>query len=102
MEFLLSMTAAVPEGFPDDELARIYTAERARGTELLGAGVFQRMWRRAGTGEAIILFNAEDEDAAAALVAAMPIAPLAEIAITPLVTHPLELAAHGEGTEQPA
>ena len=76
-----------PEGDPAkrDELM---AAERARGRELVAAGVIRRLWRVPGRWANWGVWRAESPDELHAALASLPFFPWLDIQVIPLAHHP--------------
>ena len=88
MEFLVNIEVKWPPDGDADELARLTTAERARGSELAGAGTIRRMWRVPGRRANWGLWEAEDATALHAAIGSLPFFPYLDVHVIALAAHP--------------
>ncbi|MGW3106418.1 muconolactone Delta-isomerase family protein [Streptomyces sp. NPDC001100] len=88
-EFLVEITTTVPEGTPQEEVARRRAAEAVRSRELAAAGHLGRLWRPVGERRSIGIWLADDEDQLhEKVLGTLPLAPWMTFAVTPLEPHP--------------
>ena len=90
MEFLVRFTWTVPAAMPGEEWAEIRKAERARGGELMAAGVMKRLWRLPGRRTVIGLFEVADGTELDQVLTDFPMHPYTEVKVEALGLHPLE------------
>ena len=90
MEFLVNIEVGWPPDGDPQELARLTTAERARGTELAAAGVIRRMWRVPGRRANWGIWEAPDGSALHAAISSLPFFPYLEVDVIPLAAHPTD------------
>ncbi|MFE3164046.1 muconolactone Delta-isomerase family protein [Streptomyces sp. NPDC059224] len=88
-EFLVELTARVPEGTDPAEVDRRRAAEAVRARELAAQGHLFRLWRPVGEFRVIGVWRADDEtQLREGVLGSLPMWPWATAAITPLQTHP--------------
>lgn len=88
-EFLVEISfraADVPEHLRE----AILTAERARGRQLRGAGILERIWRLPGGASSVGVWRADGASELHELLSSLPISPWCRFAVTALAPHPLE------------
>ena len=76
---------------PDGDPARrdeLMAAERARGQELVAAGVIRRLWRVPGRWANWGVWRADSPDDLHAALASLPFFPWLDIEVIPLAGHP--------------
>ena len=88
MEFLVNIEIRWPADGDPAELARLTTAERARGAELGAAGTIRRMWRVPGRRANWGVWQADDPTALHAAIASLPMFPWCDVTVIPLAAHP--------------
>jgi len=88
MLYHVRMDVHPPRDMPADAFDRLKAAEKARAEELQRAGTWRHLWRIAGAYANVSIFDVADHDALHAILAALPLFPFMEIAVTPLARHP--------------
>lgn len=91
MEYLVTMTTAVPGGTTEAEVEEVRAREAARSRELAAQGSLLRLWRpplRPGEWRTLGLFAADDDAGLELVLASMPLRPWRSDAVTPLAPHP--------------
>ena len=104
MAYLVTMTAQVPDGTPDQAVDEVRAREAAHSRELAAAGHLLRLWRpplRPGEWRSLGLFAAADGGQLEEVLASMPLRVWRTDEVTPLAPHPNDpaLAAGRTGTE---
>lgn len=89
------MTPRLPTSLVGDERAKLFEAERARGSQLLRLGKMRRMWRLPGRASALLLWDVEGPEELHELLTSLPMWQYCDIDVTALMQHPLEAAAQG-------
>jgi muconolactone D-isomerase len=88
-EFLVELTARVPEGTDPAEVDRRRAAEAVRARELAADGHLLRLWRPAGEPRVIGIWRADDEaQLREKVLGSLPLWPWATAVITTLQSHP--------------
>ncbi|MEU1529933.1 muconolactone Delta-isomerase family protein [Streptomyces fagopyri] len=88
-EFLVELTADVPEGTGQAEVERRRAAEAVRAKELAAEGHLFRLWRPVGELRVIGVWRAVDEaQLREKVLGSLPMWPWATAVITPLQPHP--------------
>ncbi|MFE7302738.1 muconolactone Delta-isomerase family protein [Streptomyces sp. NPDC057579] len=88
-EFLVELTARVPEGTDQAEVDRRRAAEAVRAKELAAEGHLFRLWRPVGEDRVIGVWRAGDEaELREKVLGSLPMWPWATAVITALQPHP--------------
>jgi muconolactone D-isomerase len=88
-EFLVELTASVPEGTGQAEIERRRATEAVRARELAAEGHLFRLWRPVGELRVIGVWRADDEaQLREKVLGSLPMWPWATAVITPLQSHP--------------
>ena len=88
-EFLVEITTTIPEGTPQEEVARRRAAEAVRARELAATGHLARLWRPVGELRSIGIWRAADEEELhAKVLGTLPLHAWMSFAVTPLEPHP--------------
>ncbi len=90
MEFLVHIEIRWPADGDPQRLADLTAAERARGAELVEAGVIRRLWRIPGRRANWGVWEAEDATALHAALASLPMFPYLDVEVIPLAAHPTD------------
>lgn len=93
MLFHVAMEVALPHDLDPAERERLLAAEKERALELQRQGVWPHLWRVVGRYANISVFDVEPGDELHALLSSLPLFPYMSITVTPLATHPSNLAA---------
>jgi muconolactone delta-isomerase len=91
IEYLVTMTTAVPAGTPADAVDEIRGREAAHSKELAAQGQLLRLWRaplQPGEWRSIGLFSASDAGQLEEILASMPLRVWRTDVVTPLSPHP--------------
>ena len=91
MLYHVRMDVRPPHGIDPAEFDRLKAEEKARAQELQRSGKWVHLWRIAGRYANISVFDVESHDELHAILSALPLFPLMEIAVTPLSRHPSAL-----------
>ncbi len=92
-EFLTTFTIIVPPGTPAEAVADTEALEAERAAELARQGHLIRLWRLAGEGRALGLWQAMDEAGLQAFLKSLPVDAWMKVETTPLTRHPSDPAA---------
>lgn len=88
-EFLVELTASVPEGTGQAEVDRRRAAEAVRAKELTAEGHLFRLWRPVGESRVIGVWRADDEaELREQVLGSLPMWPWVTAVITTLQSHP--------------
>lgn len=89
MLFHVRMDVVVPPGL--DVTGRV-AEEKARALELQRAGVWVHLWRIVGRYSNFSVFDVASNDELHGILSTLPLYPFMKIDVTPLATHPSDLA----------
>jgi muconolactone D-isomerase len=92
MLFHCHMDVEIPHDLDPDERKRLVEAERERALELQRAGKWPHLWRVVGRYSNVSILDVESNDELHALLSSLPLYPYLRIEVTPLATHPSDLA----------
>lgn len=98
MEYLVQFQVDVPDGTPEDDVARRQEAEAAAAADLAARGHIARIWSvRDESGEHRILglYRADDRSQLDALLRGLPLYDWMRVTVRPLDAHPNDPAAAG-------
>ncbi|MDH6676454.1 muconolactone D-isomerase [Rhodococcus sp. LBL1] len=88
-EFLVQITTTIPDGTPEEEIARRRADEKVRAGELATAGNLYRLWRPVGELRSIGIWCAPTvEELHRNVLDMLPLRPWMTIDVTPLEAHP--------------
>jgi muconolactone D-isomerase len=90
VEFLVRIEVDLPPDLAEDRLARLMTAERTRGRELVEAGHIVRIWRLPGGLRNVGVWRAADATELHELLMSLPTRPWFRTSVEALAVHPLE------------
>lgn len=93
MLFHVRMDVALPHGLDPAERDKLVGTEKARALELQRAGVWPHLWRIVGRYSNISVFDVGSNDELHDILSSLPLYPFMTIQVTPLATHPSDLAA---------
>jgi muconolactone D-isomerase len=89
-EFLVTTELRLPQGIDPDEKQRLFSAERARGIELLDEGAIDRIWRIPGAPyRTVSIRRAADVAALQDHLESLPLFNWLRIEVVPLTPHPI-------------
>lgn len=93
MLFHARMDVELPHDLDPDERKRLVEAEKERALEIQRSGKWPHLWRVVGRYSNLSIFDVESNDELHALLSSLPLYPYLRIEVTPLATHPSDLAA---------
>ncbi|QFU88243.1 muconolactone Delta-isomerase [Amycolatopsis sp. YIM 10] len=93
MLFHVRMDVAIPPGFDPVERDKLVATEKARALELQRSGAWPHLWRVVGRYSNISVFDVPSNDELHDILSSLPLYPFMTIQVTPLATHPSDLAA---------
>lgn len=93
MLFHVRMDVAVPHDLDPSRRSAIVAEEKERALELQRSGVWPHLWRVVGEYSNISVFDVGSGDELHTLLSSLPLFPYMTIEVTPLATHPSDLAA---------
>jgi muconolactone D-isomerase len=96
LDFLVQIDVNLPPELPAADRSAVLGAEKARGLELKAAGTIQRIWRIPGRLANVGVWSADDATRLHAVLESLPVFRYADIRVTPLATHYLELSSRAD------
>ena len=93
MLFHARMDVEIPDDRDAEERKRLVEAEKERALELQRSGKWPHLWRIAGRYSNVSILDVESNDELHAMLSSLPLYPYLRIEVTPLATHPSDLAA---------
>ncbi|HEY3603724.1 MAG TPA: muconolactone Delta-isomerase family protein [Sporichthyaceae bacterium] len=90
MEFLIRTRLTRPESATDADVAAMMAAEKARGGELMDAGVIKRLWRVPGEWGAWVLYDCPDATTLHEALTSLPLYKWMKVEVHPLAVHPFD------------
>ncbi|MGH3435625.1 MAG: muconolactone Delta-isomerase [Sciscionella sp.] len=95
MLFHVRMDVAIPHDLGTTERESLLAREKARALELQRSGAWPHLWRIVGKYSNISILDVASNDELHAILSSLPLYPFMAIQVTPLATHPSDLAAQG-------
>lgn len=92
MKFLVRMDVHPPAGLDEGEFEQLKQKEREYSLRLQREGVWPHIWRVVGEYANYSIFEARDNDHLHELLSGLPLFPYMTITVTPLATHPSDIA----------
>lgn len=92
MLFHARMDVEIPHDLDPEVRAQLVAAEKERALELQRAGKWPHLWRIAGRYANISVLDVDSVDELHAILSSLPLFPYLRIEVTPLATHPSDLA----------
>lgn len=93
MLFHVRMDVRIPHDLDAGVRADTVARERAYSQELQRSGKWPHLWRIVGEYSNVSIFDVEGNDELHELLSSLPLFPYMEIEVTPLATHPSDIAA---------
>ncbi|MDL9935300.1 muconolactone Delta-isomerase [Gordonia sp. ABSL1-1] len=93
MLFHVRMDVHIPHDLDPDTRAEIIAREKAYSQDLQRAGAWPHIWRIVGEYSNYSIFDVADNDELHRILSGLPLFPYMTIAVTPLATHPSDIAA---------
>ncbi|GAC48842.1 muconolactone Delta-isomerase [Gordonia aichiensis] len=93
MLFHVRMDVDIPHDLDPDVRADTIAREKAYSQELQRKGIWPHIWRIVGEYSNISIFDVADNDELHAILSGLPLFPYMTIRVTPLATHPSDIAA---------
>lgn len=93
MLFHVRMDLSLPHDLDSNRRAELIAAEQDRVLELQKLGVWPHLWRVVGQDSNISIFDVPSNDELHALLSSLPLWEFMRVEVTPLATHPSDLAA---------
>jgi muconolactone D-isomerase len=88
----VTMDVAIPTDMDPDEKARIITREKAYSQELQRSGEWAHIWRCVGQYSNLSIFEVQSNERLHEILWNLPLFPYMTIQVTPLATHPSDIA----------
>ena len=93
MLFHVRMDVHIPHDLDPDVRAETVAKEKAYSQELQRAGTWPHIWRIVGEYSNFSIFDVSDNDELHRILSGLPLFPYMTIHVTPLATHPSDIAA---------
>ncbi|MFJ5990477.1 muconolactone Delta-isomerase [Lentzea sp. NPDC092896] len=93
MLFHVRMDVSLPHDMDPQRRAELVRAEKERALELQKMGVWPHLWRVVGQYSNISVFEVPSNDELHAFLSSLPLWEYMRVEVTPLATHPSDLAA---------
>ena len=93
MLFHVRMNVAIPHDLDPELRVTTVAREKERALDLQRSGVWPHLWRVVGEYSNISIFDVGSGDELHTLLSSLPLFPYMTIRVTPLATHPSDLAA---------
>lgn len=93
MLFHVRMDVDIPHDLDPDVRADTIAREKAYSQELQRKGIWPHIWRIVGEYSNISIFDVADNGELHAILSGLPLFPYMTIRVTPLATHPSDIAA---------
>lgn len=93
MLFHVRMDVHIPADLDPDVRAETVAREKAYSQELQRAGTWPHIWRIVGEYSNFSIFDVADNDELHSILSGLPLFPYMTIRVTPLATHPSDIAA---------
>ncbi|GAB35714.1 muconolactone Delta-isomerase [Gordonia otitidis] len=93
MLFHVRMDVHIPHDLDPDVRAETVAREKAYSQELQRKGTWPHIWRIVGEYSNISIFDVADNDELHTILSGLPLFPYMAIRVTPLATHPSDIAA---------
>lgn len=93
MRFHVRMDVHLPADLEPEVRTETLAREKAYSQELQRSGKWAHIWRIVGEYANVSIFDVESNDELHDLLSGLPLFPYMEIHVTPLATHPSDIAA---------
>jgi muconolactone D-isomerase len=93
MLYHVRMDVRIPHDLDPDTRAETVAREKAYSQQLQRAGKWPHIWRIVGEYSNYSIFDVESHDELHTILSGLPLFPYMDIAVTPLATHPSDIAA---------
>ncbi|MBA8824867.1 muconolactone D-isomerase [Saccharopolyspora lacisalsi] len=98
MLFAVTMDVHLPPDMDPDVKADILAREKAYSQQLQKSGVWPHIWRCAGRYSNLSVLDVKDNQQLHDVLSQLPLFPYMTIDVTPLATHPSDIALLEEGS----
>lgn len=92
MLFAVTMTVALPPDMEPEQKAETLAREKAYSQGLQRSGEWRSIWRCAGQYSNLSIFDVRDNERLHEVLWNLPLFPYMSIQVTPLATHPSDIA----------
>ncbi|GAB2872921.1 muconolactone Delta-isomerase [Nocardioides pacificus] len=92
MLFHVKMDVRIPDDLDPEVRAEVVAREKAYSHELQRSGKWPHLWRIVGEYANVSIFDVDSNDELHDLLSGLPLFPYMEITVTPLATHPSDVA----------
>ncbi|QYJ03078.1 muconolactone Delta-isomerase [Nocardioides panacisoli] len=92
MLFHARMDVRIPHDLPAEERADIVAREKAYAQQLQREGKWPHLWRVVGEYANVSILDVESNEELHDLLSGLPLFPYMDITVTPLATHPSDIA----------
>jgi len=79
---------SVPDHMPVERFDELREAEKRKAQQLQRDGKWKHLWRVAGRYANVSIFDVESHEELHSLLSSLPLFPLMDVRVTPLVKHP--------------
>jgi muconolactone D-isomerase len=92
MLFHVRMDVNIPDDLDTETRADVVARERAYSQDLQRSGEWRHIWRVVGEYSNVSVFDVADNDRMHEILSNLPLFPYMRILVTPLATHPSDVA----------
>lgn len=92
MLFHVRMDVHIPDDLDPGTRADLVAKERAYSQDLQRSGEWPHIWRIVGEYSNVSIFDVADNDRMHEILSSLPLFPYMQIKVTPLATHPSDVA----------
>lgn len=92
MLFHVRMDVHIPDDLDPGTRADLVARERAYSQDLQRSGEWPHIWRIVGEYSNVSIFDVADNDRMHEILSSLPLFPYMQIKVTPLATHPSDVA----------
>ena len=92
MLFHVRMDVHIPDDLDPGTRADLVARERAYSKDLQRSGEWPHIWRIVGEYSNVSIFDGADNDRMHEILSSLPLFPYMQIKVTPLATHPSDVA----------
>ncbi|MDY6808469.1 muconolactone Delta-isomerase [Gordonia sp. HNM0687] len=93
MLFHVRMDVHIPDDLDPEVRAEIVAREKGYSQDLQRSGKWPHIWRIVGEYSNFSIFDVTDNDELHEILSGLPLFPYMDIVVTPLATHPSDIAA---------
>jgi muconolactone D-isomerase len=92
VQYAVTMDVAIPTDMHPDEKAAVIAGEKAYSQELQRSGEWAHIWRCVGQYSNLSIFDVESNERLHQILWNLPLFPYMTIQVTPLASHPSDIA----------